>query len=65
MNTKFVLMMLMITAVILVSEAEAGDPVRCVSKEQCTAHCKNKSCKSGKCKRISSRKLICVCEQCK
>uniref|UniRef100_A0A1W7RB37 AKTx n=1 Tax=Hadrurus spadix TaxID=141984 RepID=A0A1W7RB37_9SCOR len=63
MNTKFVLMMLMITAVILVSEAD--DPIRCVSKEQCTAHCKNKSCKSGKCKRISSRKLICVCEQCK
>uniref|UniRef100_A0A1W7RB27 AKTx n=1 Tax=Hadrurus spadix TaxID=141984 RepID=A0A1W7RB27_9SCOR len=64
MNTKLVLMMLMITAVILVSEAEADDHVRCVSKQQCTAHCKNKGCKSGECHQIKNRYLRCVCKQC-
>uniref|UniRef100_A0A1W7RB51 AKTx n=1 Tax=Hadrurus spadix TaxID=141984 RepID=A0A1W7RB51_9SCOR len=64
MNTKFVLMMLMTTAVILVFEAETVSGTRCVSPQQCREHCTAKGCNGGKCIVQSNRIVRCLCNLC-
>uniref|UniRef100_A0A1W7RB40 AKTx n=1 Tax=Hadrurus spadix TaxID=141984 RepID=A0A1W7RB40_9SCOR len=64
MNTKFDLMMLMITAVILVSDAKADGPSRCVSAWHCRLYCQSIGCKLVECTRISSDIIRCRCKLC-
>uniref|UniRef100_A0A1W7RB43 AKTx n=1 Tax=Hadrurus spadix TaxID=141984 RepID=A0A1W7RB43_9SCOR len=61
MNTKLVLMMLMITSVILIFEAETvistGTP--CRTPKHCAEPCKAKGCKHGKCMNGKCRCMLC------
>uniref|UniRef100_A0A1W7RB45 AKTx n=1 Tax=Hadrurus spadix TaxID=141984 RepID=A0A1W7RB45_9SCOR len=61
MNTKLLLVMLMITAVILFFEAEtiSGDGTRCIGQPQCADDCRAKGCSHGRCVNAICRCMYC------
>uniref|UniRef100_A0A1W7RB23 AKTx n=1 Tax=Hadrurus spadix TaxID=141984 RepID=A0A1W7RB23_9SCOR len=59
MNTKLVLIMLMITSVILVFEAETVSSTSCINPKQCTELCRAKGCKHGKCMNRKCHCMLC------
>uniref|UniRef100_A0A1W7RB28 AKTx n=1 Tax=Hadrurus spadix TaxID=141984 RepID=A0A1W7RB28_9SCOR len=65
MNTKFILMMFMITAVILVSEAKIHLRILCVEMKYCERICRAKGCKHDNCIRASSGIIGCDCTNCR
>nr|P0C8X8.1 RecName: Full=Potassium channel toxin alpha-KTx; Flags: Precursor [Hadrurus gertschi] len=64
MNTKVVLIMLMITSVILVVEAETLFTANCLDRKDCKKHCKSKGCKEMKCEQIIKPTWRCLCIMC-